>query len=188
MIPTRPESPSDPEETAWVRRVVEKDDHSAFEQLVRLHQSPVRQFLRRLTSGDLERADDLAQETFFKAYRHLAGYRGDGKLRSWLFSIAYQLFVSDERRLQKRRPAPLEQEPVAPRIDGRQVELSRTVSPMLECLRDEERAAILMCYQHELTHEEAASALKLPLGTLKSLVRRARLKMKQMYSATKESA
>ncbi len=188
MTPARAESHRDPEEQALVRRVVEKDDHSAFEQLVRLHQSRVRQFLRRLTAGDLERADDLAQETFFKAYRHLAGYRGDGKLRSWLFSIAYQLFVSDQRRRSKARLSPLEIEPAAPRIDGRQVELSHTVESMLTCLRSEERAAVLMCYQHDLTHEEAAAALDLPLGTLKSLVRRARLKMKQIYAATKESA
>ncbi len=186
MIPSHPLGFDEPEERALICRVVDEDDHSAFEALVHLHQSPVRQFLRRLSRGDLDRADDLAQETFFKAYRHLASYRGDGQLRSWLFSIAYQLFISDERRQQKGRLTPLEIEPVAPQVGGHQVELSRTVETMLECLRDEERAAILMCYQHDLTHEEAASALELPLGTLKSLVRRARLKMKQIYASTKD--
>lgn len=64
----------DGREAEWIARVITHDDHDAFEALVRLHQSPVRHFLRRLTGNDLSRADDLAQETFWKAYRHIGGF------------------------------------------------------------------------------------------------------------------
>ena len=69
-------------------RVVVHDDHEAFAELVRLHQSAIRQFLRRLTRHDWGRADDLAQETFWRAYRHIATYEARGRFLSWLFRIA----------------------------------------------------------------------------------------------------
>ena len=66
-------------EAELISRVVVADDHAAFEKLMQMHQSSVRQFLRRLTRCDPERADDLAQETFFRAYRYINGYRGEGR-------------------------------------------------------------------------------------------------------------
>lgn len=119
-LPPEDQKSDDQQAIEWelVRRVVVEDDHAAFEQLVAMHQSSVRQFLRRMTAPDLARADDLAQETFFKAYRYLSSHRGDGTLRSWLFTVAYQLFVTDERGSKKTRFDELEVEPIATRIQG----------------------------------------------------------------------
>jgi RNA polymerase sigma factor (sigma-70 family) len=75
-----------------------RDDHDAFAELVRRYQSPLRAWLRRLTGGDFARADDLAQETFLRAYRRLGSFRGTGKFSTWLFSIAYNEFRNDTRR------------------------------------------------------------------------------------------
>jgi RNA polymerase sigma factor (sigma-70 family) len=77
-------------DTALVARVVANDDRSAFELLVRRHQSPLRNFLRRLAKNDAARADDLAQETFIKAYRSMASFAGTAKFSSWLYRIALQ--------------------------------------------------------------------------------------------------
>ena len=84
-------------DASLVVRVVADDDRSAFEMLVRRHQSKLRNFLRRLTGNDAARADDLAQETFLKAYRSIRTYRGTAAFSSWLYRIAYNTFLNDER-------------------------------------------------------------------------------------------
>ena len=106
----------DRREAFLIGRVVAHDDHDAFAELVRLHQTPIRQFLRRLTGGDRETADDLAQETFWRAYRHLSTFEARGRLLSWLFRIAFQLFVSDRR---SRRIAAVPLPPDLAGADGR---------------------------------------------------------------------
>ena len=65
--------------------------------LVRRHQSAVRNFLRRLARNDVERANDLAQETFIKMYQGLHSYRGSARFTTWLFRIAYHTFLNDQR-------------------------------------------------------------------------------------------
>ena len=81
------------EERDLVARATGADDISAFGILVRLHQSRVRGFLRRLTRGDTALADDLAQETFLEAQRKLRQYRAEGPFVGWLLRIAYSRFL-----------------------------------------------------------------------------------------------
>ncbi|MEM7049307.1 MAG: RNA polymerase sigma factor [Acidobacteriota bacterium] len=171
-----------------VERVRDADDHEAFGELVGLHQGAVRQFLRRLSGSPSASADDLAQETFWRAYRNLSSFRGEGRFRSWLFSIGYQCFVAAERRRRRRPTMPWTtateaKEPAATAGDAAAIEATQTVQRLLAGLRREERAAILLHYQHELSHDEVASSLGLPLGTVKSLIRRGKAKMKQMHQA-----
>ena len=64
-------------EGEFIRRAAE-GDANAFAALVRMHQSRLRGFLRRMTRGDHALADDLAQETFLGAHRKIASYRGEG--------------------------------------------------------------------------------------------------------------
>ena len=78
-----------PSDTELVARVLASDDRRAFAELVRRHQSAVRGLLRRLCAGDAAQADDLAQETFLRAYRSLKGWRGEGRLSPWLYRIAW---------------------------------------------------------------------------------------------------
>ncbi len=165
-------------DSGLISRVVAEGDQAAFTELVRRHQSPIRQFLRRLTRLDTARADDLAQETFWKAYRNLAGYRGEGRFRSWLFKIAYQIFVTDERKHGRVQFSPLPHDLASTSSEVERVVSKRTVEQLLGRLRDKERAAILLHYQHQLTHPEIAAGMGLPLGTVKTLIRRGREKMR----------
>src|SRR6187401_1785100 len=87
-----------------IARVLADDDRNAFAELVRRNQSPVRGLLRKLTGGDHGRADDLAQETFLRAYRALGSFRGETRFSAWLFGIAYRTFLSEQRA---RRKLPL---------------------------------------------------------------------------------
>ena len=91
------------DDAALIARVIASDDRHAFSTLVRRHQAPVRAFLVRLCCGDAATADDLAQVTFLRAYRHIAGYRSQGEFVSWLFALAYRAFLSEKRRVRHAR-------------------------------------------------------------------------------------
>lgn len=173
---------SDRREADWISRVVTHDDHDAYARLVRLHQSAVRQLLRRLTRGDAARADDLAQDVFFKAYRSIAGYRGEGRFISWLLKIAYQTFLSECGKWQDGFVA-LDDEPeqAAP---ADSVAQEQDFDRLLDSLREQERTALLLHYRHDLNHVEAAEAMAIPLGSVKSLIRRAREKLIARYRLT----
>ena len=179
---------SDGVESGLISRVVVSDDHDAFAELVRLHQTAIRQFLRRLTGTNWSRADDLAQETFWKAYRHLATFQGRGRFLSWLFGIAYQLFVTDERRGRGATFVPLDEDLAGDTDASRRFVETRTFDELMAMLRAEERAAVILHYRHELTHIEIADTLELPVGTVKTLIRRARLKLKAAHETNVRQA
>ncbi len=167
-----------------VARVVADDDRRAFAELVRRHQSAVRGLLRRLCGGDGAAADDLAQETFLKAYRGLSGYRGDARLATWLHRIAWNLWASRARRAPD--PEPAEPEPPRPAADAAidRHDLERA----LGALRAEERSALALAYGQDLTHEEAARILDCPVGTLKTHILRGKERLRRLLLAGAEGA
>jgi RNA polymerase sigma-70 factor (ECF subfamily) len=165
-------------EAQWIGRVITLDDHEAFAELVRLHQSAIRHFLRRLTGNDRECADDLAQETFWRAYRHLPSFQGRGRFLSWLFRIAFQTFVND-RRAGRIVPEPLSPTLQSPLNEVANVVNRLTLDQLLMSLPPGQRAAIVLHYQHGMTHSEICTALDLPLGTVKTQIRRGRQALQQ---------
>lgn len=143
-------------------------DAAAFTMLVRAHEAAVRRFLRRL-AGDA--ADDLAQETFLKAWRAAGHYRGEGRYRAWLMRIAWTQFLG-ARRAGLRRDA---READAPPPENRHdPEMALDLARALSRLGERERAAALLCFGEGCSHAEAAEIMGLPLGSLKSIVARAR--------------
>ena len=152
-------------------------DAAAFTALVRAHEAAVRRFLRRLAG---EAADDLAQETFLKAWRMAGDYRGDGSYRAWLMRIAWTLFLG-AHRARGRRDA---REAAAPPPESRHdpdaaIDLERALAG----LGERERAAALLCFGEGCSHAEAAAIMALPLGTLKSIVARARAALVETLEA-----
>lgn len=173
-------SPSDAD---LILRVLQHDDRHAFSALVRRHQSAVRGLLRRLTCGNAAQADDLAQETFLRAYRGLHGYRGGAKLSTWLHRIAYNVFLNASRR---RTPAPLEDaDGVAPERDHPL--LRHDLAHALVDLAPAERAAITLAFGRDHTHTEVAAILDCPLGTVKTHIARAKEKLRKRLSAWEPS-
>lgn len=147
----------------------------AFSQLVERHQQAVRGFLRRVCA-DPSDADDLAQETFLTAWSSLLLYRGGASLRSWLCAIAWKksLTLRRSRGRERRRHDSLEQSPPAGAL-GHEARID--LAAALRALPDEQRAAVALCLGGDFSHAEAAEALGLPLGTIKSHVQRGRAKL-----------
>jgi len=75
-----------------VAQVVVFRNTRAFDQLVKKYQSPIRRFFLNLTCGDEALSDDLAQDTFLKAYTHLSSFKNLSSFSTWLFRIAYNIF------------------------------------------------------------------------------------------------
>lgn len=161
------------DEASLARRAA-AGDTAAFTSLVRLHEAAVRRFLARL--GRDCNADDLAQETFLDAWRSAGAWGGTGSYRSWLFGIAWRRFLAARRatgRQAARDHAAWEMEEsgaASPAAAEGAIDLARA----LATLPERERAAALLCYGEGCTHIEAAEAMGVPLGTLKSLAARAR--------------
>ncbi|MBK9519240.1 MAG: RNA polymerase sigma factor [Anaeromyxobacter sp.] len=167
-----------PSDTELVARVLASDDRRAFAELVRRHQSAVRGLLRRLCAGDAALADDLAQETFLKAYKHLKTWRGGGRLSTWLYRIAWNGWAGQVRKL----PAP-DVAPEPPARDLAEVAIDRhDLERALGALRADERAALALAYGQDVSHEEAAAILDCPIGTLKTNILRGKEKLRRLLT------
>ena len=123
--------------------------------------------LRRL-AGD--HADDLAQEAFLAAWRSAAAWRQEGSYFAWLARIAWRQFLSHKRR--ERPTDPLEN--AEGMVVGADAEQRGAIDQAMARLPERERMAAMLCFAEGYSHGEAARIMDVPLGTLKSLVARAR--------------
>jgi RNA polymerase sigma factor (sigma-70 family) len=161
-------------ETAWAH-AARAGSADAFGRLVQMHQQALRAFLRRL-SGNAADADDLAQEAFVFAWEHIGRFHPARPFRPWLFGIAWRKYRERKRswlRLIKRESAAVQDQTSFVPDPGLKLDLVKAT----ETLPVEQRAAVLLCLGAEFTHAEAAQALALPLGTVKSHVARGREKL-----------
>lgn len=160
---------------ALLSRVRLLDDRHAFATLMRRHQSAVRRFLRGLCQSDAW-ADDLAQQTFLQAYRKLEQYDGGGTFSGWLVRIAYRMFLQARRKQSHRfeHGAATGKEDASAPTQGDPL-LRAALDQALRALPDEQRAVVVLCLRERMSHQEAASALEMPLGTVKSHLARARV-------------
>lgn len=159
---------------ALITQVVALGSQRAFGQLVQAHQEPVRRFLCRLTGGDVMRADDLAQETFIRAWQGLSGFRQLSGFETWLFSIAYRAFLDDERRIKKEHgvSVPVDELPTA--ALGQQpsastaVNLRHDIDLAFATLSDIERTCVILQAVEGHSIKEIAVITNLNENTVKS--------------------
>jgi RNA polymerase sigma factor (sigma-70 family) len=166
-----------------VARVLLDDDHHAFAELVRNHQSSVRGLLRHLTRTDVALADDLSQETFLRAYKNLRSFRGEARFSTWLYRIAYNTFRENARK--RKELVGINEEQWQAEQDPQTVDpaLRHDLMHALNLLPLHERSAVLLCCQNGLSHDEASRVLEIPLGTVKTNVLRGREKLKRTLAA-----
>jgi RNA polymerase sigma factor (sigma-70 family) len=163
-----------------VALAVGSQDTTAFGELVRRHQSQVRNFLRRL-SGDVSTADDLAQDCFLHAWNKLHTYSGRGSLIGWLLKIAYTTFLQSKRK-SKRYAEVLDEAGCVAEVESRSYALindeASDLDKLLAVLTQEERAIMIMSYACGLSHREISDATELPVGTIKSVIFRSKEKIR----------
>ncbi|MBM3356329.1 MAG: RNA polymerase sigma factor [Betaproteobacteria bacterium] len=159
------------------------------ERLIEQHIPRLRRYARALT-GEREAADDLVQDTLERAWakRHL--WRRGSDLRAWLFTVMHNVFINQVRG---RRPGPH----VA--LDGEAMELPeravqadrleiRDLEAALKLLPGEQREVLLLVALEELSYQETADALGIPVGTVMSRLSRARERLRRVSSGQPESA
>jgi RNA polymerase sigma-70 factor (ECF subfamily) len=160
--------------------VVAQQDAAAFGELVRRHQSQVRNFLRKLTR-DFTLADDLAQDAFLHAWDKLHTFGGQGTFIGWLLKVAYTTFLQSKRK-SKRYAEILEQ--AGQDTESTRVEESNEVSDLdkfLAVLTEEERAVMILSYACGLSHREIGDVANLPIGTVKSVIFRGKEKIRESF-------
>ncbi len=167
-------------------------DLDAFNRLVLAYQDMAFNLAYRMLSDDSS-AEDAAQKAFISAYRGLTSYRG-GSFRAWVLRIVTNTCY-DELRRRKRHPTT----PLEPEVDGdeeiesprwladdslspeesvERAELENAIQNCLKELPDDFRAVVVLVDIEGLDYEEAAAAIHNPLGTIKSRLARARLKLR----------
>ena len=145
-----------------------RGDLAAFSVLMRSHEASLRRYTRRLAGDE---GDDIAQDTLLTAWRSLDQWRGDGTFAGWLRRIATRRFLDRQRRLTSRSVSQIVSTTTAHHnLQDQQIMIDRA----LATLRPRERAAALLVFGEGYSHSEAAALLDLRLGTLKSIVARAR--------------
>lgn len=151
------------------------------EQIVRRYQGPVVRLIARIV-GDYARAEDLAQDTFIKAFRNLAAFDPTRRLSSWLFRIAHNTAIDAVRRA-KPPAVPLDAEwpdgssaatAVPARDPVEQEALGAALASALARVRPEYRAAVTLRYEEDLSFEAIGQVLGIPAATARSHVHRAR--------------
>lgn len=160
------------DDQALVRAAVAGSD-LAFARLIERHQAAVRGFLRRLSRSAAD-ADDLAQETFLAAWSRLPSVELSAGFRSWLLGVAYRKWMSHGRSDRRRRERETAADWSGPNADP---DVRLTASAALSILPPDQGAAVALCLGGGLSHAEAAAALSLPVGTIKSHVARGRTKL-----------
>jgi RNA polymerase sigma-70 factor (ECF subfamily) len=157
----------------------------AFEEMVIAHQHRVFGVALRMLGRHAE-AEEVAQEAFIRAYRSIATFRGDAKLSTWLYAITSRLCLNrlasaEHRRVRHddealRRVADEGEDPTD-QIERRQREaaLHRAIAE----LDDDRRMVLVLCDLEGLAYEDIATALELPIGTVRSRLHRARTELRE---------
>ena len=166
-----------------VARVVVQQDAAAFGELVRRHQSQVRNFLRKLTR-DFELADDLAQDAFLHAWDKLHTYAGKGSFVGWLLKVAYTTFLQSKRK-SNRYGEIIEQFGGDREVAGNHQTIDNQevtdLDKFLAVLTEEERAVMILSYACGMSHREIGEATSLPIGTVKSIIFRGKEKIRDRF-------
>lgn len=182
----------DPDAALMLR--VKQGDVTAFEGLVEKYKQPVINLIYRMLP-DATEAEDLAQNVFLQAYKAAHRYRVSAKFSTWLFTIARNLCLNEIRR-RSRHPAdsldaphPEDEDQPLRQYEDRQNsappdsllrgELFEKVEEALAELPENQRTAILLCREEELSYEEISEVLGCSLSATKSLIHRGRETLKQ---------
>ena len=179
----------------------DRGDQRAYADLMRYYREPIYLMLLRMTHSPVD-ADDLTIEAFGKAFRQLSSYTPQNTFATWLFSIASNHGIDFIRR-QHMRLVPLNSMSVTDEDDAYEYpfpsddptpeeelitrQRDKIVRDLVDRLAPRYRRIVNMRYFYELSYEEIAKQLNIPLGTDKIQLRRARLLLAEIIKSQKHS-
>lgn len=159
----------------------------AFSRLVERHQQALRAFLRR-ACGDWAQADDLAQETFLAAWSRIGRLKAGASVRAWLCGIGYNKHLTAARSAGRERARGAAYEADRDPMFEAQPEDRLALEKAMAELPAEQRACVALCLAADFSHAEAAEALGVPLGTVKSHVSRGRARLLQALGVSDDAS
>ena len=177
------------EELKLIARCTLGDDRRAFGALVEAYQPEVRRFFLNLTLGDEALSDDLAQETFIKAYLNVRSFRGLARFSTWLYRIAYNEFCTWQRKTQHEASTMFNDDDVTDDDDyfdadgshscstADSVEASIDVWQCMKLLSEAERTVITLFYIQDYPLKKIVEITGMPEGTVKSYISRGKAKL-----------
>ena len=161
---------------ALVTQVAVFRNKKAFDQLVRKYQSPVRRFFLNQTLGDEQLSDDLAQETFIKAYVNITKFKGMASFSTWLMRIAYNVFY-DEVRSRKQTEDVDTSISAARQTTSVNESLKMDIYAALALLKPDERTCITLQLIDGYPIDQIAKVTGIAENTVKSHLHRGKEKM-----------
>ncbi len=186
---TRAQSQNQPTDEELIARFQDGDAY-AFDLLVRRYKDPLLNFIYRFI-GDFIESEDIVQETFYRVYKNKHYYKEVAKFSTWIYTIAGNLAKTELRRRKRRKVFSIHKEsPVDKELDlpdlksdpEREVNTvvtEKIIQKAIGRLPVKFRQVIVLRDIQGFSYEEISSIIKVPLGTVKSRVNRARLKLQE---------
>lgn len=155
-------------------------NRDAFAELVSRRQVWIRNLMRRC-SGNAALADDLSQQVFMQAWRTIRQLQDANRFGPWLKRMAINVWLQHQRKNDALREADelIDADSVHKETPGAAVDLDRALST----LPDDVRLCIVLSYHEQMTHDEISSHAGLPLGTVKSHIRRGAKQLQERLAA-----
>ncbi|HET6402430.1 MAG TPA: sigma-70 family RNA polymerase sigma factor [Candidatus Kapabacteria bacterium] len=147
---------------------------AAFTEIVERYQKRIYFAARKMVHGDHDEADEIAQETFVKAYEALGNFRGEAKLYTWLYRIMMNAAIQRSRKTKSRPMVDLEsiqelaEEGVAPEDQLLKSETTRLIESAIKTLPPKQQRVFMMRFYEELPYEEIATIVGTSVGGLKA--------------------
>jgi len=152
-------------------------DRTAFNDLIYRYERRAYQYAYRLTSSS-EEASDIVSDAFLRVFNAIHNFKGQSAFTTWLYRIITNCYL-DSRKKERNRPTITDEE-------VEKFERERLVQRALLRIPDYQRAMLVMYHVENLSYEEIAEALDLPIGTVKSRLNRARLSLRDQLAKDKE--
>ena len=168
-----------------VRRIIQRGETDAFEILVRRHEKTIFNLVYRML-GDYDDAAEVSQEVFLSAYRAIGQFRGDANFSTWLYRIALNHATTRRRSMSSRQQKtvpiddmePLSDPELGPAETLERKEIRERVQLALNKLEPDDATMILLRDLQDISYDEVARVLEIPVGTVKSRLHRARQALK----------
>jgi RNA polymerase sigma-70 factor (ECF subfamily) len=161
------------------------EDNLAFAEIVRRYQGKLMSYIRRISNVSNEEAEDLLQDSFLKAYKNLNDFDSNLKLSSWLYRITHNQVISEYRKKNARAHGHCVEldevliERLASDLDtAKEVDialLKKNIDTILNKIDGKYREVLVLRFFEEQSYQEISDVLQKPLGTIATLVNRAKV-------------